>query len=41
MQYLKDNGLNLVDETRPEILAKTKGTGAHWHIGPDSKFTQG
>lgn len=35
LQWLKDNDFGILDETTPEMLAKTGGTGAHWHIGRD------
>ena len=31
-------GLGIIDETDPEMLKKTGGTGAHFHIGKDSKY---
>lgn len=34
-QFMIQNGLGVLDETTPEMLAKTGGTGAHFHIGPD------
>ena len=33
--YMKANGIGLFDETNQETLAKTKGTGPHFHIGTD------
>lgn len=27
--------MGILDETTPEMLARTGGTGAHWHIGRD------
>ncbi len=33
--YFKANNLGIFDETDPKNLAKTGGTGPHWHIGPD------
>ena len=33
--YMKANGIGLFDETSQETLAKTKGTGPHFHIGTD------
>lgn len=35
MDYMKNTGYGLIDETTPEMLAKTGGTGAHFHIGKD------
>lgn len=33
---LNKYSLGVLDETSPEMLAKTDGTGAHYHIGADS-----
>ena len=33
--YMRRKGLGILDETTKEMLAKTSGTGAHYHIGPD------
>lgn len=33
--WFKANDKGILDETTPEMLAKTGGTGAHFHIGPD------
>lgn len=33
--YMKEHGYGIYDETTPEVLKDTKGTGAHWHLGPD------
>ena len=33
--YMKKHGYGIYDETTPEALARTGGTGAHWHLGPD------
>lgn len=33
--YMKEHGYGIYDETTPETLSSTKGTGAHWHLGPD------
>lgn len=35
LKWLRDNDFGILDETTPEMLAKTGGTGAHWHIGKD------
>lgn len=35
LRFMRENGLGIIDETTPEMLAKTGGTGAHWHIGKD------
>lgn len=33
--YMKEHGYGIYDETTPEALSRTGGTGAHWHLGPD------
>lgn len=33
--YMKEHGYGIYDETTPEVLSRTGGTGAHWHLGPD------
>lgn len=33
--YMISKGLGVLDETTQEMLARTGGTGAHYHIGPD------
>lgn len=33
--YMRSNGWGILDETREEMLKRTGGTGAHWHIGKD------
>ena len=33
--YMKEHGYGIYDETTPEALQRTGGTGAHWHLGPD------
>lgn len=35
IKYMQDHGYGILDETTPEALARTGGTGAHWHLGPD------
>lgn len=35
IKYMQDNQLGILDETNPDMLARTGGTGAHWHIGRD------
>ena len=39
--YLTSHNIGILDETTPEALARTKGTGAHWHIGPDIVAIEG
>ena len=41
IQYLKDNKIGILDETTAEALRKTGGTGAHWHVGPDTNAIKG
>ena len=36
LSLLNKYNLGVLDETTPEMLAKTDGTGAHYHIGMDS-----
>ena len=33
--WMREHKIGIIDETRPEALAKTGGTGPHWHVGPD------
>lgn len=33
--YMISKGLGILDETTKEMLARTGGSGAHYHIGPD------
>lgn len=35
-EYFQRRELGILDETTKEALAKTGGTGAHYHIGPDN-----
>lgn len=35
LRWLKENNIGIIDETSKEMLAKTGGTGAHFHIGRD------
>ena len=41
VKYMQDYGYGILDETTPEALARTGGTGAHWHIGPDKAAITG
>lgn len=41
VKYMQDHGYGILDETTPEALARTGGTGAHWHIGPDKAAISG
>ena len=41
VKYMQDHGYGILDETTPEALARTGGTGAHWHIGPDNAAITG
>lgn len=34
--YLDTKGWGILNELTPEMLAKTKGTGLHFHFGPDT-----
>lgn len=40
LTILSKYNLGIIDETDPEMLRKTGGTGAHFHIGKDSKFSK-
>ena len=33
--WMKNKGWGILEETNPDILKKTGGTGYHWHFGPD------
>ena len=35
LKWIRDNKMGILDETTPEMLARTGGAGAHWHIGRD------
>ena len=35
IEYMKTHRLGILDERSREMLSKTGGTGAHFHIGPD------
>lgn len=35
VSYMKNQGFGIIDERSKEMLAKTGGTGAHFHIGKD------
>lgn len=39
--YMRDHGYGIYDETTPEALQRTNGTGAHWHLGPDQNAILG
>lgn len=41
VKYMRDHGYGIYDETTPEVLEKTGGTGAHWHLGPDKNAILG
>lgn len=41
LDYLKSKGYGIYDETTPEALSKSKGTGYHFHIGPDQLAIKG
>lgn len=36
IQFMRDKGWGVLDETDPATMAKTGATGAHWHVGKDS-----
>lgn len=35
VQWMNDHGWGIIEETTPEVMAKTGATGKHWHFGPD------
>lgn len=39
--WMQNNGYGILDETTEEMLAKTGGTGAHFHIGKDNIALEG
>lgn len=41
LTWMRDNGYGILDETTDEMLAKTGGTGAHFHIGKDQLAIEG
>lgn len=41
VEWMQKNGYGIIDETTPEVLKKTGGTGAHWHIGKDKLAQEG
>lgn len=36
VQWMTDHGWGIIEETTPEVMAKTGATSKHWHFGPDS-----
>lgn len=40
LEYMRSHGLGILDERSKEMLSKTGGTGAHFHIGPDKTARQ-
>jgi len=40
LSMLERHGLGLIDESTPEMLKKTGGTGAHLHIGKDTSYVK-
>lgn len=41
LTWMRDKGYGILDETTSEMLAKTGGTGAHFHIGRDQSALEG
>lgn len=41
VKWMQDNGFGIIDETTPEMQARTGATGAHWHIGKDKLAQSG
>ena len=40
-RYLQSKNLGILQETTPDTLSRTGGTGPHWHIGPDRSAIEG
>ena len=40
VQWMNDHSWGIIEETTPEVMAKTGATGKHWHFGPDSMGVQ-
>lgn len=40
VQWMNDHGWGIIEETTPNVMAKTGATGKHWHFGPDSMGVQ-
>ena len=40
VQWMNDHDWGIIEETTPEVMAKTGATGKHWHFGPDSMGVQ-
>lgn len=40
VQWMNDHGWGIIEETTPEVMAKTGATGKHWHFGSDSMGVQ-
>ena len=40
VQWMNDHDWGIIEETTPEVIAKTGATGKHWHFGPDSMGVQ-
>lgn len=38
--YFSKRGLGVLDETTPDMMARTGATGKHFHIGPDKLAIQ-
>lgn len=36
VQWMNDHGWGIIEETTPNVMAKTGATGKHWHFGSDS-----
>lgn len=41
LTWMQNQGYGILDETTAEMLAKTNGTGAHFHIGKDKSALEG
>ena len=41
VKWMQSKGYGILDETTQDMLAKTGGSGAHWHIGKDKLALEG
>lgn len=41
VKWMQSKGYGILDETTKDMLARTGGSGAHWHIGKDKSALEG
>lgn len=41
VKWMQSKGYGILDETTKDMLARTGGSGAHWHIGRDKSALEG